>query len=519
MVDRSRIPLTFHVTAGAFGAFVISYFYLGSPGLSFIVFSAAAVSLFILLAYGALPQKLISDGSGSGKIDAPLILVFCLQLGILLGLTSFRSLQNQCCSPKSLLPAAETVSLECLLLSDPAPFGEDRYRCKVKATAYFNGQGAGFSASGNVYVIIPSRYAEGNLPGRLTLSGTDCLASGLITGFHGKFIPSDKREPLSFLADDWSGTGSWISGIARLRGTLRSALMRRLLSRGPSGGFLLALLSGNRDYLEPGLAQAFRDAGLSHVLALSGMHLSIIGLLIIRFGKAFGRTRLSVRLSLAAMVFFVWFAGPSPSLLRAILMAFLLFWSKTLGFKTSSLAVLSLTALIQLLLFPGDAGSPAFILSYGALGGILAFSEPLGSFLPKVIPRGWRTAVTASIAAQIPTAGYTAAAFGTFVPFAFLAALPVGPLAAVYLSSGVLWLLMYLISPVIGIFLFPVMDAQYRLLSGMVYAFAKLPAIRIQDLSGILLAGIITIAAAAAILTADHYTRKGRLPDAGFTGL
>ena len=61
----------------------------------------------------------------------------------------------------------------------------------------------------------------------------------------------------------------------RFRALCRLYFKRMMFAWGSAGGLLLALLCGARDFTESETADAFRMAGLSHILALSGMHLSL----------------------------------------------------------------------------------------------------------------------------------------------------------------------------------------------------------------------------------------------------
>lgn len=520
MVKRKPyIPFT--LALGAFSSYYAFTVFKIDDDASFAFFSFFSTSLIFIHAVFCARKDLRDDSEGNtpDTLYRTLQTLLLLLTGALLGLGSYQSRYRSEQFPLSLAAADSVTGLECVLTGEPVPFGTDRSRIPVRVTAFKTASGMSASASGQAVVLLDKKYAQGNYPGRLTLEGGQVLASGLTVEFIGSFLPSRPGEKACFLAETWDGNGYFEAKTGIFRTSLRKALMSALLAREDAGGLLLALLSGNREYLEDGLALAFRSAGLSHILALSGMHLSIIALIILRFGRSFGQDRLSIRLSLLAMLFFVWFAGPSPSLVRAVMMALLLFVYRRMGYKASPLAVLVLTALIQLILFPSDAVSPAYLLSYGALAGIFAFAGPLAELLPGRIPLALRSAFTASIGAQLATAGYTSAVFGTFVPLAFAAAIIVGPLATIFLSTGILWLFLYLLSPTLGLILYPVMEGQYALITGIVQGFAALPVIEIRDLSGILLAVIISFALAASIIAAFHITRKGRLPDAGFAGL
>jgi len=495
----------FLLAFGSFSGFIAANAIKPDGFASFIVFSFLAAAL---IAVNAARTREI-------RASAALIVL----AGACAGLCAYQARSLSEANPITLAEISKVITVDCVVSGEPQSFGSDGRRIPVRLRRVTTADGYRYSASGNASVILPEPYALGNMPGRATLAGQYAIGKGLRTEFSGRFLAERNGSGTLFIANAWDGNGTSPGADAGVRLSLRHSLIRAIMSRGATGGLLLALLSGNREYLEGGLADAFREAGLSHILALSGMHLSIIGLLVLRFGRGMAGERFSIRLSLIAIVFFVWFAGPSPSLIRAVLMAFLLFAAKSLGLTVSPLAVLAFSASVQLFLLPLDAVSPAFALSYGALAGILSLSGPLTALLPSVIPLPLRSCLSASIGAQLATVGYAAAVFGSFVPCGFLAAVAVGPLATLFLSSGIVWVALYAVSPAIGIAAFPVMEFQYRIIARIVRLFASFPSFQTKDLSGILLTVIISFASAAFILAAHHVTRKGRLPDAGFAGL
>ena len=86
------------------------------------------------------------------------------------------------------------------------------------------------------------------------------------------------------------------------------------------GGVLAALVLGSAQVQLPDeLRQAFRVAGLSHALAASGFHLSVLLGAALAVGRCLGR---SLRLALAALALLIFLlcAGAQPSVVRAVLM-------------------------------------------------------------------------------------------------------------------------------------------------------------------------------------------------------
>ncbi|MBQ2528770.1 MAG: ComEC/Rec2 family competence protein, partial [Treponema sp.] len=130
-------------------------------------------------------------------------------------------------------------------------------------------------ASGKIKVMIPSSIVEAVYPGKLhSVSSSAVLIENgekiSCTGVWSDSIGAFMAESVTYEGYDDSFWGV----ISHFRAVCRLMFKRLMFSWGHAGGLLLSLLSGAREYLEDGLGDSFRHAGLSHVLALSGMHLS-----------------------------------------------------------------------------------------------------------------------------------------------------------------------------------------------------------------------------------------------------
>ena len=153
-------------------------------------------------------------------------------------------------------------------------------------------------------------------------------------------------------------------------------------------GFLTALLTGDKGALSPGIYAAFQRSGLSHVIAVSGLHISFLaGLLAALFGK---RSRLSALIGPPLMFFFAAMAGNTPSALRAAFMASLLLIAPLVGREPDKPTTLSVTLMVLLLPCPYAAASISLQLSFGAVAGIYLVSGTLSSRWLKSIPK-WDT--------------------------------------------------------------------------------------------------------------------------------
>ena len=456
--------------------------------------------------------------------------------GFLLGFGMLVAIYHQSRPLITLAPRNRIAVLTCELVADPAPAGPDYYRSRVQTHVLQTISGDRFSATGNADVFFPANLVRQSLPGGLAhrpnrvrfrdqapmAAGSQIIAKGSILTIPVKYQPENPGSVARFtvIPESIPATGEqWVSPLAGIRSRLRLSLMRMLYDWKESGGFLLALLSGNRDYIEPGLALAFRNAGLSHVLALSGMHLSIIGGIALGFGMGAGGRKFSIRFSLLVLCLFVWFAGNSPSLDRALIMALLAAFLRSSGIRTDMLSLLACSCLIQLCASPEHAHSPAFMLSYAALLGIILAGKWITVILEPWIPARVSTALSASIGAQLFTVPVVAVTFGVLSPAGIVAACVVSPFVTLYLAAGLFLVGLGGFFPRIAGLVLPAYNSLYRLISTIVYRFASFPRIVLKDLSAMLAAGILCFAGIVLLYVLHERTCARRAPDALFTGL
>ena len=160
---------------------------------------------------------------------------------------------------------------------------------------------------------------------------------------------------------------------ARLRARIRAEMARYLSPE--NFAVASALLLGERQDLDTHTREAFIDAGVVHVLAISGMHIGIL-LFFLRFLFAPFRIRYKWLYHggiLGILWFYAWLTGFSPSVLRAVIMFgfFQLAWETER--EVSGLHILVLAAFVILLINPAMSGEIGFQLSFGAVAAIILF--------------------------------------------------------------------------------------------------------------------------------------------------
>ena len=138
---------------------------------------------------------------------------------------------------------------------------------------------------------------------------------------------------------------------------------------------VLGIFLGYTDEIDENIKNDFSENNISHILAVSGMH---VGYLILICKFIFDRTygkRYSYFISIFILVFYMLIVGMSPSVIRATIMAILIICSKLLHRKSNVWNNISLSMLILLIYNPFIINNVGFILSYGGTIGIIAFSR------------------------------------------------------------------------------------------------------------------------------------------------
>lgn len=196
-----------------------------------------------------------------------------------------------------------------------------------------------------------------------------------LTGYAGEVTLSERPEHIP--VNRWSQVAA-----KALRDSVRANFPADI------AGFVTALITGDKSTMPTGLYAAFRRAGLSHVVAVSGLHVNfLVALLTLLLGR---RSRLSAGVGMALVFFFAAVAGNTPSVLRASLMEGLLLLAPLVGREedrpTNFFGVLA----FLLLLCPYSAASVGLQLSFAAVGGIYLLTGPLCQGWLKHIPKAER---------------------------------------------------------------------------------------------------------------------------------
>lgn len=143
-----------------------------------------------------------------------------------------------------------------------------------------------------------------------------------------------------------------------------------LLLHEPQASLLNGILYGVKSSMPMEFYQALVATGVLHIIALSGMNISILMNLVSQINFGMSRIASSI-LSVCLIVVFVLLVGPSPSLNRAVIMGFISILAAIIGRQEIGVLSLFITALIMLLFDISLIKNISFQLSFLATLGII----------------------------------------------------------------------------------------------------------------------------------------------------
>ena len=170
----------------------------------------------------------------------------------------------------------------------------------------------------------------------------------------------------------------WLLGARR---RLAESLVRAVPE--PQAAFGQAILLGIRDGLPDELVEDFRVSGTSHILAISGLHISVLlGIALSVSALAVGRRR---QLYLVVPLLMIWgyalVSGAPPSAVRAAIMGTAYLGALAVGRPRSTLPALGLAATVMVAVEPDALSSVSFQLSFAAMAGIALMNRPLAEWI------------------------------------------------------------------------------------------------------------------------------------------
>lgn len=199
-------------------------------------------------------------------------------------------------------------------------------------------------------------------------------------GFNYKLYLKTKKISGSFTAKMVKKVGQNKSIIVKCRkmvNTIRNNVLQNYTNNlsDENVNLISALTIGDKTNLEKNVIQEFRDASLSHILAISGAHFSYIIFLISFINKIIKRKRLGQVNLIIVILFFMQLTGNTASVVRAGIMGIMVILASMLYRKNDFITTFSISLLIQIIYNPYVIFDIGLILSYFGTFGIVFFYQ------------------------------------------------------------------------------------------------------------------------------------------------
>lgn len=145
------------------------------------------------------------------------------------------------------------------------------------------------------------------------------------------------------------------------------------------GGVMATMALGNSSLLDRGIKSLYQNAGISHILSISGLHIAVIGMTVYRLIRwiGFGFTGAGAAAGVL-MYAYGTMAGMGTSVQRAVFMFLLMAGAKAFGRSYDSLNALSFAALFLLWNNPGLLFYAGFLFSFLAVIGVVWIGQAEG---------------------------------------------------------------------------------------------------------------------------------------------
>jgi competence protein ComEC len=285
-------------------------------------------------------------------------------------------------------------------------------------------------------------------------------------------------------ADLTEGPAGWslFSWFGRIQ-QYEAAKLDRLFGNPLTAGYMKSLLLGVRDAVDPELEEVYSGLGLIHILAISGLHVSLVSggflWLLERFGVVREKALLITILFLAGYVMLV---GASPSSVRAGLMGGIGLCGRYVKSRFAVLDLWGLALLLMLLYNPYQLWQIGFQLSFAVTLGLICL-VPMFAAVPRSGPPWLRSSLAVACAAQLASFPFLVYWFHQVSPLSLpLNILVVPVLSLLVLPAGYVALLLSHLHPALAFLPGKLVDVMLTLLhrwlvqlGGLIVPFTNWP--------------------------------------------
>lgn len=277
-----------------------------------------------------------------------------------------------------------------------------------------------------------------------------------------------------------------------------------------------ALLIAQRENLDKRVREDFAASGLTHLLAISGTHVALVGAVLMLFARIARLSRRSAGVAaLLGSAAYVFFLGAPFAALRSLIQMALLFASYGLQRPAQPLGLLAVAAIAITAMDPAAPLDAGFQLSFAGITGIVLWRRPLIDLLPASLPHALRDAMATTVAASVATTPIAAFHFGTVSAISLIANLLAIPAVSLAVPAAAAVLAIGGINEGLAAWLAPGAELSLLWLNSIALRCAAVPGAAFPMTQPAVLCGVAAAAMAGFVFHAGVQRRVRPLVGAG----
>ncbi len=254
-------------------------------------------------------------------------------------------------------------------------------------------------------------------------------------------------------------------------------------------GIATALITGEQSLIDKTTIQNYRDTGLVHILSVSGMHMSMLALLVFmtlrtilslfpRIVLYYNTKKISAVIALIISFIYLLLSGGEIPAQRAFIMVFVAFSAILINRRAISMRSVAIAGLFIMIISPQSVTSPGFQMSFAAVAALIAYYENRyvnrGKNISSMLLIYFYVIILTAFIGTITTAPYAIYHFNRFPSFSILANLFVSTIFSITIMPFLL--LGVLLMPFgISEFAFKIAGFGIEWMNYIAYEFADFP--------------------------------------------
>ena len=259
------------------------------------------------------------------------------------------------------------------------------------------------------------------------------LIPGDVIALSGRLIVTkEKRVAATIVLQSQPVIEVQAGALSKTLSGIRSSFRSQAASLGGDSASLLpGMILGDTSLQTEDFTRMMRTSGLSHLTAVSGANFAIVSALVFWLSRfIFPRLKYQIIITAIFLLLFLLLVRPSPSVLRAGVMASVILIARATGNSRNAVSALAAAIGLLILLDPFQSRDPGFVLSVLATSGLIFFAPPIVGLLKNYLPTWLAEIVAISTAATILCTPYIISLAGEVSTLSIFFNILVSPLIA-----------------------------------------------------------------------------------------